>query len=239
MKKFIKIIKNTIITILILVFSVTIIIGSEILYEYIQLKQEIKLDNQKVEINNNDINKGIKEMLTNLFEIGDAKIEKQELFGEYFKEIFHYISDDNNENSDYVFGLIFRHFFHNLENNKNKENIRTNIKIENIYKLSDNNYEVKFIVEKEFNYKDNSNMTKLEEEYNSVIVNENNKYLIKEIYNIKDFNNYINREQEIEKYYTKRSKLYTKYLRFKITQYSDLSEGYLDREEILNDGYII
>ncbi|KXA09583.1 hypothetical protein [Clostridium perfringens] len=239
MKKIIKIIKNTIITILILVFSVTIIIGSEILYEYIQLKQEIKLDSQKVEINNNDINKGIKEMLTNLFEIGDVKLEQQEFWGEYFKEILHYFLEDNNENKDYVFFLIFRHFFYNLEDNKNKENIKTNIKIENIYKLSDGNYEVKFIVEKEFNYKDNSNMTKLEEEYNSVIVNENNKYLIKEIYNIKDFNNYINREQEIEKYYTKRSKLYTKYLIFKKTQYSDLWERYLDREEILNDGYII
>ena len=39
MKKFIKIIKNTIIAILGLIFSVTIIMGSEILYEYIQLKQ--------------------------------------------------------------------------------------------------------------------------------------------------------------------------------------------------------
>lgn len=103
MKKIIKIIKNTIITILILVFSVTIIIGSEILYEYIQLKQEIKLDSQKVEINNNDINKGIKEMLTNLFEIGDVKLEQQEFWGEYFKEILHYFLEDNNENKDYVF----------------------------------------------------------------------------------------------------------------------------------------
>ena len=240
MKKIIKIIKNTIITILILVFSVTIIIGSEILYEYIQLKQEIKLNSQKVEINNNDINKGIKEMLTNLFEIGDVKLEQQELFGGYYKKFFHYFFYYyNSENRNYVFDLIYNHFFYNIEDNKNKENIKTNIKIENIYKLSDGNYEVKFIVEKEFNYKDNSNMTKLEEEYNSVIVNENNKYLIKEIYNIKDFNNYINREQEIEKYYTKRSKLYTKYLIFKKTQYSDLWERYLDREEILNDGYII
>ncbi|EHR0219377.1 hypothetical protein KS664_003011 [Clostridium perfringens] len=233
-------IKNTIITILILVFSVTIIIGSEILYEYMQLKQEIKLDSQKVEINNNDINKGIKEMLTNLFKIGDAKLEKQEIFEKYFKKTFRYFYRYyDNENRGYVPWLIFEHFFYNIEENEYKENIKTNIKIENIYKLSDGNYEVKFIVEKEFNYKDNSNMTKLEEEYNSVIVNENNKYLIKEIYNIKDFNNYINREQKIEKYYTKKSKLYTKYLRFKNGQYSDLEERYLDREEILNDGYVI
>ncbi|MGU8793922.1 hypothetical protein ACV3TA_16035, partial [Clostridium perfringens] len=152
MKKFIKIIKNTIIAILGLIFSVTIIMGSEILYEYIQLKQEIKLDNQKVEINNNDINKGIKEMLTNLFVIGDAKLEQQEFWGEYFKEILHYFLEENNENRDYAFILIFRHFFYNLEDNKNKENLKTNIKIENVYKLSDGNYEVKFIVEKEFNY---------------------------------------------------------------------------------------
>ena len=179
-------------------------------------------------------------MLTNLFEIGDVKLEQQELFGGYYKKIFHYFFYDyNSENRNYVFDLIYNHFFYNIEENEDKENLKTNIKIENIYKLSDGNYEVKFIVEKEFNYKDNSNMTKLEEEYNSVIVNENNKYLIKEIYNIKDFNNYINREQEIEKYYTKRSKLYTKYLIFKKTQYSDLWERYLDREEILNDGYVI
>ncbi|MGU8479060.1 hypothetical protein ACV3QH_17705, partial [Clostridium perfringens] len=164
MKKFIKIIKNTIIAILGLIFSVTIIMGSEILYEYIQLKQEIKLDNQKVEINNNDINKGIKEMLTNLFEIGDVKLEQQELFGGYYKKIFHYFFYDyNSENRNYVFDLIYNHFFYNIEENEDKENLKTNIKIENIYKLSDGNYEVKFIVEKEFNYKDNSNIIKLEE----------------------------------------------------------------------------
>ncbi|MGU8479168.1 hypothetical protein ACV3QH_18290, partial [Clostridium perfringens] len=61
----------------------------------------------------------------------------------------------------------------------------------------------------------------------------------KEIYNIKDFNNYINREHEISKYYTKRSKLYTEYLSFKRGQYSDLGERHLNREEILNDGYVI
>lgn len=64
-----KIIKKTIMTILILFCVVTLILGSKILYEYIQLKQEIKLDNQKVDINNNEINKEIKEMLTNLFGI--------------------------------------------------------------------------------------------------------------------------------------------------------------------------
>ncbi|HFD2058644.1 TPA: hypothetical protein ACF2DQ_002622 [Clostridium perfringens] len=236
-----KVIKKTIIPILILVFTVTIITVSKILYEYIQLKQEIKLDSQKVEVNNSEINKDIEEMLTNLFEIGDAQLEKQEFFETYRKKTFeNFYIDYDNENRAYVFHLIFRHFFHNIEENYNKENLKTNIKIENIYKISDNNYEVKFIVEKEFNYKDNPNIIKLEEEYyNALIINENNKYLIKEIYNIKDFNNYINSEHEISKYYTKRSKLYTEYLIFKNGQYSDLGERYLNREEILNDGYII
>lgn len=236
-----KVIKKTMIPILILVFTVTIITGSKILYEYIQLKQEIKLDSQKVEVNNSEINKDIEEMLTNLFEIGDAQLEKQEFFETYRKKTFeNFYIDYDNENRAYVFHLIFRNFFHNIEENHNKENLKTNIKIENIYKISDNNYEVKFIVEKEFNYKDNPNIIKLEEEYyNALIINENNKYLIKEIYNIKDFNNYINREHEISKYYTKRSKLYTEYLIFKKGQYSDLGERYLNREEILNDGYII
>ncbi|MBO3404084.1 hypothetical protein [Clostridium perfringens] len=245
-----KVIKKTIIPILILVFTVTIITVSKILYEYIQLKQEIKLDSQKVEVNNSEINKDIEEMLTNLFEIGDTQLEKQEFFETYRKKTFeNFYIDYDNENRAYVFHLIFRHFFHNIEENHNKENLKTNIKIENIYKISDNNYEVKFIVEKEFNYKDNPNIIKLEEEYynaliieeyyNALIINENNKYLIKEIYNIKDFNNYINREHEISKYYTKRSKLYTEYLIFKKGQYSDLGERYLNREEILNDGYII
>ncbi|EJT6494199.1 TPA: hypothetical protein I9092_002998 [Clostridium perfringens] len=210
-----------------------------ILDGYIQVKKESEINSEKVELNDKNINGSIKEMLTNLFEIGDAKLEQQEFFDEYFQEILHYFLNDYNENRDYAFKLIFKHFFHNVEDNKNKENLKTNIEIENIYKLSDNNYEVKFIVEKEFNYKDNPNIIKLEEEDNSVIINKNNKYLIKEIYNIKDFNNYINREHEISKYYTKRSKLYTKYLMFKKGQYSELWEGYLDKERILNDGYII
>ena len=29
-------------------------------------------------------------MLTNLFEIGDVKLEQQEFFDEYFQEIIHY-----------------------------------------------------------------------------------------------------------------------------------------------------
>ncbi|WP_447405990.1 hypothetical protein [Clostridium perfringens] len=235
-----KIIKKTIMTILILFCAVTLILGSKILYEYIQLKQEIKLNSQKVEINNSEINKDIEEMLTNLFEIGDAKLDKQEFSRKYYYKIFDYFSVDfKSENRAYVFDLINSHFFYNIEENQYKDNLKTNIKIENIYKVSDNNYEVKFIVEKEFNYNENPKVIKSEEEYNALIINENNKYLIKEIYNIKDFNNYINREHEISKYYTKISKLYTEYLSFKRGQYSDLGERHLNREEILNDGYVI
>ena len=235
-----KIIKKTIMTILILFCVVTLILGSKILYEYIQLKQEIKLNSQKVEINNSEINKDIEEMLTNLFEIGDAKLDKQEFSRKYYYKIFDYFSVDfNSENRAYVFDLINSHFFYNIEENQYKDNLKTNIKIENIHKVSDNNYEVKFIVEKEFNYNENPKLIKSEEEYTALIINENNKYLIKEIYNIKDFNNYINREHEISKYYTKRSKLYTEYLSFKRGQYSDLGERHLNRKEILNDGYII
>ena len=235
-----KIIKKTIMTILILFCVVTLILGSKILYEYIQLKQEIKLNSQKVEINNSEINKDIEEMLTNLFEIGDSKLDKQEFMKKYYVKIKkNFLIDYNSENRDYVFYLTYNNFLYNLEENKNKENIKTDIKIENIYKVSDNNYEVKFIVEKEFNYNENPKLIKSEEEYNALIINENNKYLIKEIYNIKDFNNYINREHEISKYYTKRSKLYTEYLSFKRGQYSDLGERHLNRKEILNDGYVI
>ena len=143
--------KKKIMTILILFCAVTIILGSKILYEYIQLKQEIKLNSQKVEIN-----KDIEEMLTNLFEIGDAKLDKQEFSRKYYYKIFEYFSVDfNSENRAYVFDLINSHFFYIIEENQYKDNLKTNIKIENIYKVSDNNYEVKFIVEKEFNYNEN------------------------------------------------------------------------------------
>ncbi|WP_416188303.1 hypothetical protein [Clostridium perfringens] len=210
-----------------------------ILDGYIQVKKESEINSEKVELNDKNINGSIKEMLINLFEIVAAKLDEQEFFETYRKKTFeNFYIDYDNENRSYVALSIFRHFFYNLKENKNKENIKTNIKIENIYKLSDNNYEVKFIVEKEFNYNENPKVIKIEEEYNALIINENNKYLIKEIYNIKDFNNYINKEHKISKYYTKRNKLYSEYLIFKKGQYSSLNEG-LDREEILNEGYII
>lgn len=231
--------KRSAVVILVILCIFGVIKCSLILDGYMQVKKESEINSEKVELNDKNINKSIKEMLTNLFEIGDAKLDEQEFFETYRKKTFeNFYIDYDNENRSYVALLIFRHFFYNLEENRNKESIKTNIKIENIYKLSDNNYEVKFIVEKEFNYKDSPNIIKLEEEYNALIINENNKYLIKEIYNIKDFNNYINKEHKISKYYTKRSKLYSEYLIFKKGQYSNLNEG-LDREEILNDGYII
>ena len=231
--------KRSVVVILVILCIFGVIKCLLILDGYIQVKKESEINSGKVELNDKNINKSIKEMLTNLFEIGDAKLDEQEFFETYRKKTFeNFYIDYDNENRSYVALLIFRHFFYNLEENRNKESIKTNIKIENIYKLSDNNYEVKFIVEKEFNYKDNPNIIKLEEEYNALIINENNKYLIKEIYNIKDFNNYINKEHKISKYYTKRSKLYSEYLIFKKGQYSNLNEG-LDREEILNDGYVI
>lgn len=231
--------KRSVVVLLVILCIFGVIKCSLILDGYMQVKKESDINSEKVELNDKNINKSIKEMLTNLFEIGDAKLDEQEFFETYRKKTFeNFYIDYDNENRSYVALLIFRHFFYNLEENKNKESIKTNIKIENIYKLSDNNYEVKFIVEKEFNYKDNPNIIKLEEEYNALIINENNKYLIKEIYNIKDFNNYINKEHKISKYYTKRSKLYSEYLIFKKGQYSNLNEG-LDREEILNDGYVI
>lgn len=231
--------KRSVVVILVILCIFGVIKCSLILDGYMQVKKESEINSEKVELNDKNINKSIKEMLTNLFEIGDAKLDEQEFFETYRKKTFeNFYIDYDNENRSYVALLIFRHFFYNLEENRNKESIKTNIKIENIYKLSDNNYEVKFIVEKEFNYKDNPNIIKLEEEYNALIINENNKYLIKEIYNINDFNNYINKEHKISKYYTKRSKLYSEYLIFKKGQYSNLNEG-LDREEILNDGYVI
>ena len=231
--------KRSVVVILVILCIFGVIKCSLILDGYMQVKKESEINSEKVELNDKNINKSIKEMLTNLFEIGDAKLDEQEFFETYRKKTFeNFYIDYDNANRSYVALLIFRHFFYNLEENRNKESIKTNINIENIYKLSDNNYEVKFIVEKEFNYKDNSNIIKLEEEYNALIINENNKYLIKEIYNIKDFNNYINKEHKISKYYTKRSKLYSEYLIFKKGQYSNLNEG-LDREEILNDGYVI
>ncbi|MGV1101122.1 hypothetical protein [Clostridium perfringens] len=231
--------KRSVVVILVILCIFGVIKCSLILDGYMQVKKESEINSEKVELNDKNINKSIKEMLTNLFEIGDAKLDEQEFFETYRKKTFeNFYIDYDNENRSYVALLIFRHFFYNLEENRNKESIKTNIKIENIYKLSDNNYEVKFIVEKEFNYKDNPNIIKLEEEYNALIINENNKYLIKEIYNIKDFKNYINKEHKISKYCTKRGKLYSEYLIFKKGQYSNLNEG-LDREEILNDGYVI
>ncbi|MBI6054869.1 hypothetical protein, partial [Clostridium perfringens] len=213
--------KRSVVVILVILCIFGVIKCSLILDGYMQVKKESEINSEKVELNDKNINKSIKEMLTNLFEIGDAKLDEQEFFETYRKKTFeNFYIDYDNENRSYVALLIFRHFFYNLEENRNKESIKTNIKIENIYKLSDNNYEVKFIVEKEFNYKDNPNIIKLEEEYNALIINENNKYLIKEIYNIKDFNNYINKEHKISKYYTKRSKLYSEYLIFKKGQYS-------------------
>ncbi|EDS81778.1 hypothetical protein ACSXBY_16580 (plasmid) [Clostridium perfringens] len=238
MKKYIKKRITVVFLIILCIFS----IGkcSLILEEYMQVKKESEINSEKVELKDTKINESIKEMLTNLFEIGDAKLEKQEFLSKYYYKIFDYFSIDfKSENRAYVFDLIFHHFFYNVEENKNKENIKTTIKIENVYKLSDNNYEVKFIVKKEFNYNENPKVIKSEEEYNALIINENNKYLIKEIYNIKDFNNYINKEHKISKYYTKRSKLYSEYITFKKGQYFSLEDHYLNKEEILNDGYVV
>lgn len=238
MKKYIKKRITVVFLIILCIFS----IGkcSLILEEYMQVKKESEINSEKVELKDTKINESIKEMLTNLFEIGDAKLEKQEFLSKYYYKIFDYFSIDfKSENRAYVFDLIFHHFFYNVEENKNKENIKTTIKIENVYKLSYNNYEVKFIVKKEFNYNENPKVIKSEEEYNALIINENNKYLIKEIYNIKDFNNYINKEHKISKYYTKRSKLYSEYITFKKGQYFSLEDHYLNKEEILNDGYVV
>lgn len=41
-------------------------------------KKESEINSGKVELNDKNINKSIKEMLTNLFEIGDAKLDEQE-----------------------------------------------------------------------------------------------------------------------------------------------------------------
>ncbi len=158
--------KRSVVVILVILCIFGVIKCSLILDGYMQVKKESEINSEKVELNDKNINKSIKEMLTNLFEIGDAKLDEQEFFETYRKKTFeNFYIDYDNENRSYVALLIFRHFFYNLEENRNKESIKTNIKIENIYKLSDNNYEVKFIVEKEFNYKDNPNIIKLEEEY--------------------------------------------------------------------------
>ncbi|HAT4258002.1 hypothetical protein ACHM2J_07070 [Clostridium perfringens] len=232
--------KRSVVVILVILCIFGVIKCSLILEGYMQVKKESEINSEKVELKDTKINESIKEMLTNLFEIGDAKLEKQEFLSKYYYKMFDYFSIDfKSENRAYVFDLIFHHFFYNVEENKNKENIKTTIKIENVYKLSDNNYEVKFIVKKEFNYNENPKVIKSEEEYNALIINENNKYLIKEIYNIKDFNNYINKEHKISKYYTKRSKLYSEYITFKKGQYFSLEDHYLNKEEILNDGYVV
>lgn len=88
MKKYIKKRITVVFLIILCIFS----IGkcSLILEEYMQVKKESEINSEKVELKDTKINESIKEMLTNLFEIGDVKLEQQEFFDEYFQEIIHY-----------------------------------------------------------------------------------------------------------------------------------------------------
>ncbi|WP_331672507.1 hypothetical protein, partial [Clostridioides difficile] len=67
-----------------------------------QVKKESEINSEKVELKDTKINESIKEMLTNLFEIGDAKLEKQEFLSKYYYKIFDYFSIDfKSENRAY------------------------------------------------------------------------------------------------------------------------------------------
>ena len=122
--------KISVLVILVILCIFGVIKCSLILDGYMQVKKEIEINSEKVELNDKNINKSIKEMLTNLFEIGDIKLEQQEFIGKYSQKIDDYfLIDYNSENREYVFRLIFCNFFYNIEENENKENIKTNIKI--------------------------------------------------------------------------------------------------------------
>lgn len=231
MKKFIK---NLLIVVIILLCIFSIIKVSFVLAGYMQVKEEKKLYNQKIELHDNKLNENIKEMLTHVFEKGNSQLDEQTFSQNYnISEFF----EDTYGNTGEMFnsaGIMYLYFLYQLKDNYNKENLKININIEKVYELKDSTYEVRFIVEREFNYKDDKKLIKTEAEYNANVLRDNGEYLIKEIYNIKDFNNYINKEHEISKYYIKKNKLYREYLRFKFGQYSDLEEGFITKSEILN-----
>lgn len=72
--------KRSVVVIFVILCIFGVIKCSLILYGYMQVKKESEINSEKVELNDKNINKSIKEMLTNLFEIGDAKLDEQEFF---------------------------------------------------------------------------------------------------------------------------------------------------------------
>lgn len=82
--------KRSVVVILVILCIFGVIKCSLILEGYMQVKKESEINSEKVELKDTKINESIKEMLTNLFEIGDVKLEQQEFFDEYFQEIIHY-----------------------------------------------------------------------------------------------------------------------------------------------------
>ncbi|STB43250.1 hypothetical protein [Clostridium perfringens] len=104
--------KRSVVVILVILCIFGVIKCSLILDGYMQVKKESEINSGKVELNDKNINKSIKEMLTNLFEIGDIKLEQQEFIGKYSQKIDDYfLIDYNSENREYVFRLIFCNFF--------------------------------------------------------------------------------------------------------------------------------
>lgn len=124
-----------------------------------------------IEVNNSSV----KDLLTKFFElqISTEPIECSNII--------------NNTKLAELYNLKFNSL---IDSNKEKENMQLIIKINNIKKISDNNYIVKFSVTRKFNYKGLKNKSEAKDNYTCEIQDIDNNLYINKLINDSDYNEY-------------------------------------------------
>ncbi|GKX68174.1 hypothetical protein [Inconstantimicrobium mannanitabidum] len=123
------------------------------------------------EITSENITSPTHDILTDIFKIEDS-LDSDTFWHGITSKYFSLFRDSktfDNSTGLCQFNLL-DHLFNQIGENANKENLKTSIKLQKAYNLNDNKYDVKFIVERESNTKNNSNTIKTQEYYDAKVI---------------------------------------------------------------------
>lgn len=230
MKRKSKIIKVCIILIL---TTLTIICTCLVLRKQYQSKIESKNISQRKEVTDKNTADSIENVLITVFKGRDAFD-----MDEFRKKYYYNFAMSFSNMTETAYNNFYTHALYQIEENKNRENIQTKIKLEKVYDLGNKQCEVVFWVEREFNPRNEPTIIKSKEHYYSKFNYSSKKILISELYDIDDFNNYLKRHKILSCFYTKKE-LVSKYLEYKNSLYNDLIEGHLYKDWFERHGYKI
>lgn len=168
------------------------------------------------DVNDKHLEERIEGFIENLFMLENIDIDVNN-----FNDIFSSTRFFNMDDGTLIY-IYTTKFLLNLKGNLEKENIKFNIELQEIYKDDSNRLKVIFKYDRNFNFIGNYESIKEQTTYEAILLKEPNSFLIDRLYEV----DALNKDSFLDIFYSN-EKLYEKYIEDEFLKYKKLSRKFL------------